>query len=416
MATDPVKELEKTLNKLNNAEIPPKNSKARKPFKFPRVLFGNSGDGYESASETNSIGDIEQDSGKSDSNDLRFKFSVEDLANLDTELGSSGTLLSKSSGSVGPASVDSLRAPRNLIRRKTWTMKRKKAEAKKQLQAHSADSVQETSSLRSSSRLSSSHNSIVSEPGTSSLRASKNDKSSSKLWLSLLDMADRALSPEPLFERSPELNILSTLPDNYFRFLKRVGYAAWLQDTVEDILLWKSSSMTLLALSIASVFCLYPWLILHVPHLLLSVLLISNILKHNSSSSNTNTKNRKKRAKPINSIKSRLPEDLSYKYNMKWIQNTMGMFAAAYDSFSILYQTYFCPDISPDRIQKTLWILVLSWAAIFMSTFYLPLIISKLGLSFNILAIIGLWTSALAGTKFGKKSMDLLRKQIQKEA
>ena len=137
----------------------------------------------------------------------------------------------------------------------------------------------------------------------------------------------------------PPLNVFTTLPNNFRRFVMRVGPVAHFQDRVEDILLWRNTSETLIALMGFTIMCFNPLLVIFVPHLILVWVISSNYY------ANLKRAKSKKSAEllvegdlipaPSQSSSTR-PSSISYPKNMQFIQNTMGMYVDAYESVCAL--------------------------------------------------------------------------------
>lgn len=152
---------------------------------------------------------------------------------------------------------------------------------------------------------------------------------------------------------TPPLNLFTTLPKNFSGFLAKIGPAAVLQDKVEGILMWKNPSgknrldfshrivETLLALTIFILLCLHPSSLLFVPHVLVLTLLghfyyiklhenftdscaTSTSNAAQSSTKRIQSKNPRSSVTPKHGGRRHTPVD--YLNNMKFIQNSMGMY------------------------------------------------------------------------------------------
>ncbi|PKC14405.1 hypothetical protein RhiirA5_284342, partial [Rhizophagus irregularis] len=112
-----------------------------------------------------------------------------------------------------------------------------------------------------------------------------------------------------------------------------------LQDAVEDIIMWKNTPNTLLAMVIYVYICLYPQLLILLPFVGLFSVLFSYYQKRFPDEQYMNINGRnggKKRFKRSNRVDDPyLPPENSVDYlkNMQNIQNLMGMISDGYDSF-----------------------------------------------------------------------------------
>ncbi|KAK9723010.1 hypothetical protein K7432_002260 [Basidiobolus ranarum] len=125
------------------------------------------------------------------------------------------------------------------------------------------------------------------------------------------------------------LNLFSTTPKNFAKFVERVGPVATFQDRAVEILTWESTTQTLCVMAIFSFFCLNPKLLFLIPQvILLNIISKSYFSKVRERASSQASKTVK--ATPI--------EDTSYSRNMQFIQNSMGMYCEAYDNIVSFYQ------------------------------------------------------------------------------
>ncbi|KAG9303685.1 hypothetical protein G9A89_018582 [Geosiphon pyriformis] len=131
----------------------------------------------------------------------------------------------------------------------------------------------------------------------------------------------------------PPLN-LQTTTINFKKFVQKCGFIFALQDSVENLILWKNSANTLLAMVIYVYICIYPHLMILLPLVGLLSLLISFYHKRFPKGPAQKLhgkhwkKHRKRQSDPF------LPAENSVDYlkNMQNIQNMMGMISDAYDA------------------------------------------------------------------------------------
>ncbi|ORY07830.1 Pex24p-domain-containing protein [Basidiobolus meristosporus CBS 931.73] len=147
----------------------------------------------------------------------------------------------------------------------------------------------------------------------------------------------------------PPLNLFSTTPKNFAKFVERVGPVATFQDTVVQILTWENTTQSLCVMGVFTFFCLNPKLVFLIPQ----VVLLSFISKSYFSKI-------RERANTQASKPSKTPavEDKSYSRNMQFIQNSMGMYCEAYDSVVSFYQ-----QINWSDEKETSYILRLTFAS-----------------------------------------------------
>ncbi|KAF8177855.1 integral peroxisomal membrane peroxin-domain-containing protein [Pholiota molesta] len=145
---------------------------------------------------------------------------------------------------------------------------------------------------------------------------------------------------------------------NFKRFVTIVGPVFWLQDRVEEILLWKRGWMRTAVWMCAYAFlCFYPRLLLLLPHIALISIILSTYPYPNSTS-DQQTPN-------VPPTEGSVP----WQANIQGIQNLMGMTADLHDLVQpYLYHLYLTPDIvSPTSARQSpytphiLTVLVLSF-------------------------------------------------------
>ncbi|CAG8532285.1 3091_t:CDS:2 [Ambispora gerdemannii] len=139
----------------------------------------------------------------------------------------------------------------------------------------------------------------------------------------------------------PPLN-LQTTTINFKKFVQKCGFIFALQDAVEDLVTWKNSANTLLAMVVYIYLCLYPHLIILTPLVIVLSVLISSYTKRFPDGPINQIRNRKKSNKNKKSKQSvpMLPAENSVDYlkNMQNIQNVMGTVSDGYDAVIPLFK------------------------------------------------------------------------------
>ncbi|KAI0313851.1 integral peroxisomal membrane peroxin-domain-containing protein [Amylostereum chailletii] len=126
---------------------------------------------------------------------------------------------------------------------------------------------------------------------------------------------------------------------NFRRFISKVGPVFWLQDRIEEIVLWRKGWKTTVMWMAAYAFlCYFPRLILLLPN----IIIIGVILANHPSRRSTDPEVEERRLPPRANAREGSAEWLA---NIQGIQNLMGAFADAYDAVfpHILHLTYSTP-------------------------------------------------------------------------
>ncbi|TPX33078.1 hypothetical protein SmJEL517_g03903 [Synchytrium microbalum] len=121
----------------------------------------------------------------------------------------------------------------------------------------------------------------------------------------------------------PPLNLLTTTPKNFAKFITRVGVIREVQDEVVSVLMWESNGKTMFVMALVVVLSLYPILLIITPQAAIIYLIV-----------------RKYYAKAKGQIKSTSGEASAvpvsstgdYSKNMQFIQNSMGQFTDVHDA------------------------------------------------------------------------------------
>ncbi|CAG8717197.1 11958_t:CDS:2 [Funneliformis caledonium] len=135
----------------------------------------------------------------------------------------------------------------------------------------------------------------------------------------------------------PPLN-LNTTTNNFRKFVQKCGFIFELQNAVEDLIMWKNTPNTLLAMVIFVYVCLYPQLLILLPLIGMLSILISYFQKRYPDGPNMDEIGKDCGKKGFCNSKHTdpyLPPENSVDYlkNMQNIQNLMGMISDGYDAF-----------------------------------------------------------------------------------
>ncbi|OAX41664.1 hypothetical protein K503DRAFT_684952 [Rhizopogon vinicolor AM-OR11-026] len=118
---------------------------------------------------------------------------------------------------------------------------------------------------------------------------------------------------------------------NFRRFVARVGPVFWLQDRVEEVLMWKRGwKVTAVWIAVYAFLCYFPRLVLLLPHAILAAIMLSTYPTPSPSES-TSSKNPPAPIAPPPSEGS-----VDWQANLQAIQNLMGGLCDAYDLVSPL--------------------------------------------------------------------------------
>ncbi|KAI6027327.1 hypothetical protein BKA83DRAFT_4227474 [Pisolithus microcarpus] len=150
---------------------------------------------------------------------------------------------------------------------------------------------------------------------------------SSGTGLSLFATSSRSGQPSQTFLSTRDPLSLPIVTNNFRRFVARVGPVFWLQDRIEEIILWKKGwKRTVVWLFAYGFICYYPGLILLLPHaLLLSVMLVYYPAPGSPPV-------------PLNVSEG----TADWQANIQAIQNLMGAFSDAHDAIVPLLP-FLCP-------------------------------------------------------------------------
>ncbi|KAJ3181740.1 hypothetical protein HDU87_000758 [Geranomyces variabilis] len=115
--------------------------------------------------------------------------------------------------------------------------------------------------------------------------------------------------------KEPPLNLLTTTPKNFTRFVSRLGPVVSFQEDVIEVLTWQNPPKTVIVMVTYIFLCIYPTLLIVAPQMLLIYMIMRNYYAK-----------AKKEA-----IGQKTSGNVQYLKNMQFIQNSMGMFCEAYE-------------------------------------------------------------------------------------
>ncbi|KAJ3076077.1 peroxisome- protein [Podochytrium sp. JEL0797] len=167
--------------------------------------------------------------------------------------------------------------------------------------------------------------------------------------------------------QNPPLDLVFTTPKNTLNFVSRLTQVVDAFEAVENLLCWKDSSKTVLAMAACSVVCLFPSVLTIAPQLMILSYLVSAYfikakyeatLKNNPPTTPTTPT-------------STLNQSAAYLRNLQFIQNQMGLFVQTHDALESAirdFQTY--TDTHPSQ---TLQLLVASSFLSIATVYYIPI-------------------------------------------
>ncbi|KAI3657868.1 hypothetical protein MP638_003186 [Amoeboaphelidium occidentale] len=189
------------------------------------------------------------------------------------------------------------------------------------------------------------------------------------------------------------LNVFTTLPMNYSKFVARVGPMHWFHQKMDDIMKWKIPTETLLVLAVATLFCLNPNILVFVPHLICLYVVINNYYKRSKIIDARKFKKGHRKAVSEINIKrkaSTLPDHVSYKDNMQFIQFTMGSYCDVYEE--IIKLNAKVDWVNEKESMKILQILIASMVLLIVAHAYIP---------WNLVVLFGIYGAFAVNTALG---------------
>ncbi|KAJ3153747.1 hypothetical protein HDU86_005080 [Geranomyces michiganensis] len=115
--------------------------------------------------------------------------------------------------------------------------------------------------------------------------------------------------------KEPPLNLLTTTPKNFTRFVARLGPVVGFQEDVIEVLTWQNPPKTVIVMVTYIFLCIYPTLLIVAPQMLLIYIIMRNYYAK-----------AKKEA-----VGKKTSGNVQYLKNMQFIQNSMGMFCEAHE-------------------------------------------------------------------------------------
>lgn len=218
---------------------------------------------------------------------------------------------------------------------------------------------------------------------------------------------------------SPPLNLLTRTPKNMTRFVSRVGPMRQAEGFVLDLFMWKDPVQSTLALFVYTLFCLYPYLLLVLPQIIVTIVVVkcyyskaektmkckkkngatvADSLHPNAqvSTSSTTTTSVKLPSSPSDYNGPSLSVN-DYTNNLQWIQNFVGNYADMYDIIS--QQAYLVNWSDEKRTWEVLKITWISLTTVLIVTYFMPL---------RFLALFGGIGAFLSNTAFARAAKETL--------
>lgn len=134
--------------------------------------------------------------------------------------------------------------------------------------------------------------------------------------------AEKSISMDKLKAGPPRLNVFTTLPKNFTRFVMKVGPLAAFQDRIERIIRWDTPSETLFAMSVFMTVCMNPQLLIFVPQLLVIAVIVRNYyakarrdIGRANGQKLRKSESRTSAGKPVKASQFR-PDEIHYRKNM----------------------------------------------------------------------------------------------------
>ncbi|THH20594.1 hypothetical protein EW146_g803 [Bondarzewia mesenterica] len=149
---------------------------------------------------------------------------------------------------------------------------------------------------------------------------------------------------------------------NFRRFIAKVGFVFWLQDRLEEILMWKKGwKVTGMWMAVYTFLCYFPRLILLLPHaILLGVLLATHPSRHLSNPELTNSP---PALPPLQHPPRANAREGSADWlaNIQGIQNLMGAFSDVFDTlFPLVHHLTYSTPYTPHILTITFLTLLLA--------------------------------------------------------
>ncbi|KAJ3108366.1 hypothetical protein HDU97_001491 [Phlyctochytrium planicorne] len=197
-------------------------------------------------------------------------------------------------------------------------------------------------------------------------------------------------------DAAPPLNLLTTTPRNFTRFVSRIGPLVDGFDAITDIMTWKEPSQTIIALLVYIIFCIYPVLFIVLPQ----ITLIYIITKNYYQKTKVEVVGKKAASTAPSGIST---TSAQYIKNMQFIQNQMGMFCDIHGEISRNAKIL---DWSDER--ETLMALKVAAGSAFAVVFLIWLI------PFNVILLVGGVAAFFSNTAFFRAASTTLPPAIMK--
>ncbi|KAI9183121.1 hypothetical protein H9P43_004038 [Blastocladiella emersonii ATCC 22665] len=142
----------------------------------------------------------------------------------------------------------------------------------------------------------------------------------------------RYAARQELKPREAPLNLLTTTPKNMTRFVSRTGGVHAFEMGVKDVLSWRNKTMTMLVLSVFTLVCLYPMVVVVAPQVLIIHHMAVGYYEHTKAKAKREAAGKKVSAPKIDMDPTPKLKPAEYRDNMQFIQNSMSQFADAFDA------------------------------------------------------------------------------------
>lgn len=184
----------------------------------------------------------------------------------------------------------------------------------------------------------------------------------------------------------------------------KIGPMATFQDKVEEVVLWQTPTETLLVMTLFSLICLNPFLILFAPQCLLIGMIVLNYYNRAKKAVNSKSTKIKSHKKALTASDMK-PASIVYSKNMRFIQNTMGMYCDIYENVCLM-NTHI--DWSNER--QTMLVLQAAIASIVALAFIWSFV------PWNLVVLAVGWVSVLSNTSIGRALQIVLVKHAEEQA
>ncbi|KAJ3370008.1 hypothetical protein GGF31_004859 [Allomyces arbusculus] len=194
---------------------------------------------------------------------------------------------------------------------------------------------------------------------------------------SLITSTSRHAARQEDEPRETSLNLLTTTPKNFNRFISRIGPIHSLERGFLDLIKWRNKTLTMLAMAVYTLVCLYPMALVVAPQVLLLYHLSLGYYEHTKARAMAELRTGKSqpRSSPAPRINADPAPSLStadFKDNMKFVQNIMAQYSDVYDTIVLFSRQYLSWD-QPETTGTLFKIVATSIVPSFVLFYYVPL-------------------------------------------